>query len=127
MQGRITKVLNMKPPEVLGMIEEAAGTRMFEAKKLDAEKKMQQKQIKVEEIENILAQEIKPKLEKLRREKQGYLKWSQQNAELERLQRFVVAYRYTQSNRILHTAKFNREKITAELQSTKKQIESINE
>ena len=27
-QGRITKVLNMKPPEILGMIEEAAGTRM---------------------------------------------------------------------------------------------------
>jgi structural maintenance of chromosome 2 len=25
MQGRITKVLNMKPPETLGMIEEAAG------------------------------------------------------------------------------------------------------
>jgi structural maintenance of chromosome 2 len=27
MQGRITKVLNMKPPEILAMIEEAAGTR----------------------------------------------------------------------------------------------------
>ena len=33
MQGRITKVLNMKPIEILGMIEEAAGTRMFESKK----------------------------------------------------------------------------------------------
>ena len=33
MQGRITKVLNMKPPEILAMIEEAAGTRMYEAKK----------------------------------------------------------------------------------------------
>ena len=33
LQGRITKVLNMKPPEILGMIEEAAGTRMFETKK----------------------------------------------------------------------------------------------
>lgn len=28
MQGRITKVLNMKPPEILSMLEEAAGTRM---------------------------------------------------------------------------------------------------
>ena len=33
MQGRITKVLNMKPPEILSMVEEAAGTRMFETKK----------------------------------------------------------------------------------------------
>jgi structural maintenance of chromosome 2 len=29
MQGRITKVLNMKPDEILGMVEEAAGTRMY--------------------------------------------------------------------------------------------------
>merc|ERR1712159_11853 len=33
MQGRITKVLNMKPPEILDMLEEAAGTRMYENKK----------------------------------------------------------------------------------------------
>lgn len=32
MQGRITKVMNMKPPEILSMIEEAAGTRMYEYK-----------------------------------------------------------------------------------------------
>jgi hypothetical protein len=36
MQGRITKVLNMKPQEILGLIEEAAGTRMFELKKQQA-------------------------------------------------------------------------------------------
>ena len=30
MQGQITKVLNMKPPEILAMVEETAGTRMFE-------------------------------------------------------------------------------------------------
>ncbi len=29
MQGRITKVVNMKPPEILGLLEEAAGTRMY--------------------------------------------------------------------------------------------------
>ena len=29
----------MKPPEILSMIEEAAGTRMYEAKKQQAEKK----------------------------------------------------------------------------------------
>ena len=33
MQGRITKVLNMNPKEILGLLEEAAGTRMFEDKK----------------------------------------------------------------------------------------------
>lgn len=47
LQGRITKVLNMKPPEILGMIEEAAGTRMFEHKKQNAQKTILKKQQKV--------------------------------------------------------------------------------
>uniref|UniRef100_A0AAV1T5Q2 Structural maintenance of chromosomes protein n=1 Tax=Peronospora matthiolae TaxID=2874970 RepID=A0AAV1T5Q2_9STRA len=94
MQGRITKVLNMKPPEILGMIEEAAGTRMYENKKLAALKTMTKKEKKVEEINSILANEITPTLEKLRAEKTHYLKWAANNTEMERLQRFCVAFDY---------------------------------
>lgn len=50
MQGRITKVLNMKPPEILAMIEEAAGTRMFEDRKEKALKTLEKKESKVLEI-----------------------------------------------------------------------------
>ncbi len=50
MQGRITKVLNMKPPEILAMIEEAAGTRMFEEKKDKALKTIAKKDQKLSEI-----------------------------------------------------------------------------
>ncbi len=50
MQGKITKVLNMKAPEILGMVEEAAGTRMFEDRKEKAFKAMSKKDKKVEEI-----------------------------------------------------------------------------
>jgi chromosome segregation ATPase len=53
MQGRITKVLNMKPPEILGMIEEAAGTRMFQTKKENALKTIEKKETKVEEINKV--------------------------------------------------------------------------
>lgn len=53
MQGRITKVLNMKPPEILAMIEEAAGTRMFEDRKEKAFKTMAKKEAKLEEISNV--------------------------------------------------------------------------
>ena len=53
MQGRITKVLNMKPPEILGMIEEAAGTRMFETKKQNALKTIEKKESKLKEIDNV--------------------------------------------------------------------------
>ena len=53
MQGRITKVLNMKPVETLGMIEEAAGTRMFELKKQQSIKIMEKKETKLDEIKRV--------------------------------------------------------------------------
>lgn len=43
------QVLNMKPHEILGMIEEAAGTRMFENKKQAALKTIEKKSAKVRE------------------------------------------------------------------------------
>ncbi|KAI8032234.1 Structural maintenance of chromosomes protein 2-1 [Camellia lanceoleosa] len=46
MQGRITKVLNMKPPEILSMLEEAAGTRMYETKKETALKTLEKNRVR---------------------------------------------------------------------------------
>ncbi|KAK4685777.1 structural maintenance of chromosome 2, partial [Tremellales sp. Uapishka_1] len=95
MQGKITKVLNMKPAEILGMVEEAAGTRMFEDRKDKAVKTMTKKDKKVEEIEALLKEEIDPKLEKLRAEKRSYLEYQKATSELERLTRLVKAYEWT--------------------------------
>ncbi|OAL72898.1 nuclear condensin complex subunit smc2 [Trichophyton violaceum] len=94
MQGRITKVLNMKPVEILAMIEEAAGTRMFEDRKEKAAKTMAKKEMKVREIEGLLQEEIEPKLEKLRGEKRAFLDFQQTQSDLERLTRLVVAHDY---------------------------------
>jgi len=94
MQGRITKVLNMKADEILGLIEEAAGTRMYEAKRVNAINMIQKKQIKLDELNTILSEEITPTLSRLRNERQVYLKWSKNNADVERLQRFVIAAEY---------------------------------
>lgn len=91
MQGRITKVLNMKPEETLSMIEEAAGTRMFETKKLAALKTIDKKQLKVQELTKCLDEEITPTLDSLRAERQAYITWQSNNVELEKLERFCVA------------------------------------
>ncbi|CAG8747112.1 24490_t:CDS:10, partial [Racocetra persica] len=93
MQGKITKVLNMKPPEILAMIEEAAGTRMFEERKEKALKTIAKKEKKLEEITE--AKEIGPKLDKLRTEKRSYLEFQKTESDIERLTRLVVAYEYT--------------------------------
>lgn len=94
MQGRITKVLNMKPVEILALIEEAAGTRMFEDRRDKAFKTMSKKELKVQEITELLKDEIEPKLEKLRGEKRAFLDFQQTQNDLERLTRLVVAYDY---------------------------------
>lgn len=94
MQGRITKVLNMKPPEILGMIAEAAGTRMFENKKQAALKTIEKKQTKVDEINSILSEEITPCLEKLRVEKAEYQQWASNNEKIEKGERFCVAFQF---------------------------------
>ena len=85
MQGRITKVLNMKPTEVLSMVEEAAGTKMFEDRKTKAIATMAKKERKVEEINTLLLEDIIPKLDHLRSEKRVYLDFQKNEAEMERL------------------------------------------
>ncbi|KAF4372098.1 hypothetical protein F8388_000314 [Cannabis sativa] len=115
MQGRITKVLNMKPPEILSMLEEAAGTRMYETKKDAALKTLEKKQSKVDEINNLLDQEILPALEKLRRERTQYMQWANGNAELDRLKRFCIAYDYVQAEKIRDTAVHEVEQVKAHI------------
>ena len=97
MQGRITKVLNMKPVEILAMIEEAAGTRMFEDRRDKAFKTMAKKELKVQEITELLKEEIEPKLEKLRTEKRAFLDFQQTQSDLERLTKLVVAHDYVKN------------------------------
>uniref|UniRef100_A0A8C9QRZ1 Structural maintenance of chromosomes protein n=1 Tax=Scleropages formosus TaxID=113540 RepID=A0A8C9QRZ1_SCLFO len=94
MQGRITKVLNMKPPEILAMIEEAAGTRMYECKKVSAQKTIEKKEAKLKEIQTILEEEITPTLQKLKEERSSYLEYQKLMREIEHLSRLYMAYQF---------------------------------
>lgn len=94
MQGKITKVLNAKPPEILGMLEEAAGTRMYESKKEAALRTLARKQVKVDEIDRLLADEVEPALERLRRERGEYVAWQEALDRLDALRRFCAAHRW---------------------------------
>ncbi|KTW30007.1 condensin subunit SMC2 [Pneumocystis jirovecii RU7] len=98
MQGRITKVLNMKSMEILSMIEEAAGTRMFEERKDKAIRTIAKKDKKVEEINALLSEEIEPKLEKLRQEKKAFLEYQQIQSDFEHFTKLVTAYDYLKSS-----------------------------
>ncbi|KAK7100070.1 structural maintenance of chromosomes protein 2-like [Littorina saxatilis] len=94
MQGRITKVLNMKPPEILSMIEEAAGTRLYETKREAAQRTIEKKDAKLGEIDTVLKEDISPTLTKLRDERSSYLEYQQILRELEHLSKLYVAYQF---------------------------------
>ena len=101
MQGKITKVLNMKPPEILGMIEEAAGTRMYEDRRTKAVNTMAKKDKKMEEIQQLIREEINPKMDKLKTDKRLFLEYQTNTSELEKLSRLVIAH-----NWLAHSQKF---------------------
>ena len=54
MQGKITKVLNMKPIEILSMIEEAGGIKTYDNKKENALAVIEKKNSKLNEIERVI-------------------------------------------------------------------------
>ncbi|GAA5831466.1 hypothetical protein JCM11251_004033 [Rhodosporidiobolus azoricus] len=105
MQGKITKVLNMRPSEILSMIEEAAGTSMFEEKKEKAVKTMAKKEKKLEEIQSLLREEIVPKLDRLREEKRTFLEFQKTSSELERLTKLVIAWDWLQDHKRVEQAR----------------------
>lgn len=47
MQGRVTKVINMKPQEILGLIEEASGVSQYQTKRLQSIELLKKKDLKI--------------------------------------------------------------------------------
>lgn len=134
MQGKITKVLNMKPTEILSLIEEAAGTRMFEDRREKAEKTMAKKETKLQEIRTLLEEEIEPKLEKLRNQKRAFLEFQETQTDLEKTLRILNAYEYydmaTKNSTIketLQNSTARMEELNNFIQKTKNEISNLDE
>ena len=90
------QVCNMKPAEIMSLLEEASGTRMYEKKKEKAMQTMEKKDQKLKEIEAVLNEEIQPAVEKLKKQCSDYNEWAELSSCRERLKRFLVAYDYTE-------------------------------
>ncbi len=96
MQGKITKVLNMKPVEILSMIEEAAGTKTYDVKKANALAIIDKKNSKLNEIERVLREDITPMIEKLKQERSAYIEYQKCEREFQHLHKISTAFRFFQ-------------------------------
>jgi len=106
MQGKVRQVVNMKPIEILGLMEEAAGTSSFQLKKESSLKMIKKKQNKLDEIDKMLAEEITPKIEQLDKDKQNFQKWKTTQNEIYRMDKVIKAHDFYTSVKSI-TAKGN--------------------
>ncbi|NXR04988.1 SMC2 protein, partial [Sagittarius serpentarius] len=134
MQGRITKVLNMKPPEILAMIEEAAGTRMYECKKTAVQKTIEKKEAKLRDIQMVLNEEITPTLQKLKEERASYLEYQKVIRAIEHLSRLCIAHQFVlaeetkiSSAEALKEMQDNVEKLWESIAESEKKVRQLNE
>lgn len=100
------------------MIEEAAGTRMYETKKAVSLQTMEKKEQKMNEIERMLSEEIQPTLDKLRKERSAFLEWQKNKMELDHLNRLLVAHMYMQAEDLLKRSK-------EEMQNMEQEVENL--
>ena len=134
MQGKITKMLNMKPKEILGLIEEAAGTKVYEWQREKAEKTMKKKNLKLETTENLLREEVEPKLHHLREQKRIVLEYQDVQTELETLMKAVAAHDYIlymrnlkEEEQNLLIANHRKEKQLADIDELEKEIKNLQD
>ena len=103
MQGKVRQVVNMKPIEILGLMEEAAGTSSFQLKKESSLRMIKKKQNKLDEINKMINEDITPKIEQLDRDKQNFQKWKTTQNEINRMDKIIKAhdfYSHTKSTEI---------------------------
>jgi len=94
MQGRITRVINMRPSEILSLVEEAAGTKIYENKRRDSENRIQRKEAELNEIESIVKSEIDPQMEKLGKDRECHTQWTKLGKEITTAQKLLLYQRY---------------------------------
>lgn len=127
MQGRITRVIGMKPPEMLSMVEEAAGTKMYENKKEAALKTIEKKARKVDEIDSLLAEKINPSLAKLEKERKHYMEWNQNNNNMEAHTRYTTAYEYHRATQTLEQSSGEHSNSIKTLKQLRESIDDMTE
>jgi chromosome segregation protein len=91
-QGRVGQIVNAKPEELRLFVEEAAGTTLYRARKLAAERKIERTRNNLLRVSDIVA-ELDRQAGTLRRQVRGALRYKELKAEEDRLDRLATGLR----------------------------------
>ncbi len=104
MQGKVTLVAKMRPKELLGLLEETAGTSLYEGKKKTAQTTIEKKDKKLEEIE-ILCGPIQEKIERQRKEREMLAMHRKNEEQLGKIRRILVAHKYYEATHAVEASR----------------------
>merc|ERR1712079_923106 len=100
MQGKVTGVSRMKAEGILGMVQETAGTKMYDRKKAESEKRMYERTKKLQELNRILEEEIKPKLKELFQQQKVYADYEECKTKKSQYDRLRLAHEYVEMKQV---------------------------
>ncbi|ELP91919.1 nucleoporin nup211, putative [Entamoeba invadens IP1] len=134
MQGKVMEVVDMKPKEILAMIEEVTGTKMYQTKRLEAVKVLDKKDAKLAEIESVLKNEITPAKEKLKRDAESLTNLRTKKAQADAIENNLKIFSYLKnqntlrsSQKALMTLKTTQQQTIEKLEKLKQKVSEMAE
>ncbi|KAF6256242.1 structural maintenance of chromosomes protein 2 [Scenedesmus sp. NREL 46B-D3] len=126
MQGRVTKIMNMKPHETLSLLEEASGTKLYERKKDSAMKTLSKKQTKLDEIDELMNTELLPSLRKLEKQCEQYHEYAVTSQRNDMLKRLCVANDYMQTQKVIESGEADLAAMAADVEQLEQQAAELD-
>ncbi|KAI5181703.1 structural maintenance of chromosome 2 [Nematocida sp. AWRm80] len=120
MQGRVSKILNMKNNQLLSLLEECAGTSVYRAEKHKAYATLEKKEKKLLETQETLSKTIFPFLERLRKERSEFYAYKEAKKKEETLKQSIQHHQDTVD--YLHNKELEAQ--IAQLNTQKSEIET---
>ena len=125
MQGKVTQVVKMKPKGLLSLLEETAGTSLYEGKKKVARATIEKKDKKLQEIE-MLCGPIQEKIEKHKQEKEMLVKYKTSEDKLSKVRRILVAHEYYKLTQAINSAESERVQLIARKEMMNADLVDLN-
>ena len=94
LQGKITQVVNMKPKQILSLIEETSGTALFEKRKEEWLKMLNRKELTLREINETIENEIEPMRAKITESRENTRKYEDNEKKIDEIDRNIIKIEY---------------------------------
>ncbi len=123
-QGLVDQALSLRPEERRALFEEAAGIGLYQSKREESLRKLDETQRNLERARDILA-EISPRLRSLQRQAERSQQFERLNGELRDLQRTWYGYHWARAQEALRDARAIADAQSAQLGQQQAQLNAL--